>query len=222
MIQHVTGLTIKTNKIHDSYKTKKGKLEQMMKIGSHASGIAPMGPLPGAYPIDGPSGGSVHAGASCSLAPFSSQDPSFAPLPHHGASHTYGVPKAKKNKMDFMAQGLFACFNMLRHEASEREKLTKWMVEEAHKQERRQKEIYAKLDMPHSPVHEPQVFTPPSPIDNPWENLASFVPDDGIEEEDVGGCEEDASESEEEEGSFHGDDDEEEDDAEATDGEHDD
>jgi hypothetical protein len=34
------------------------------------------------------------------------------------------------------------------------------MVEEAHKQERRQKEIYAKLDMPHSPVHEPQVFTP--------------------------------------------------------------
>jgi hypothetical protein len=38
-----------------------------------------------------------------------------------------------------MAQDLFVCFNMLRHEASEREKLTKWMVEEAHKQERRQK-----------------------------------------------------------------------------------
>jgi hypothetical protein len=62
--------------------------------------------------------------------------------------------------MDFMVQGLLACFNMLRHEASKREKLTNWMVEEAHKQERRQKEIYAKLDMPHSPVHEPQVFTP--------------------------------------------------------------
>jgi hypothetical protein len=82
------------------------------------------------------------------------------------------------------------------------------------------KEIYAKLDMPHSPVHEPQILTPPSPIDNAWENLASFVPDDEIEEEDVGGCEEDGSESDE--GSFHGDDDEEEDAAEATEEEHDD
>jgi hypothetical protein len=59
-----------------------------------------MGPLSGVCPIDGPSGGSIHVGASCSLAPSSSQGPSFSSLPPHGATHTYGVPKAKKNKMD--------------------------------------------------------------------------------------------------------------------------
>jgi hypothetical protein len=36
-----------------------------------------------------------------------------------------------------------------------------------------------KLDMPHSPVREIKTFDPPSLVDNPWENLASWV-----EEED--------------------------------------
>jgi hypothetical protein len=88
--------------------------------------------------------------------------------------------------------------------ANVRSEQTGWLRKLTSKREGK-KEIYAKLDMPHSQVHEHEVFDPPSPIDTPWENLASFVPDDGIKEEDVGGCEQDASESDEEEGSFHGD-----------------
>jgi hypothetical protein len=83
----------------------------MLKIGSHATGLVPKGPLPSAYPVDAPS----DAGAS------SSQDPPLRPLPPHGDTHNFGVPKTKKGKFDFLAHGIFACINQGRQNARERE-----------------------------------------------------------------------------------------------------
>jgi diadenosine tetraphosphatase ApaH/serine/threonine PP2A family protein phosphatase len=45
----------------------------------------------------------------------------------------------------------------------------------------------ARLNLPHSPVHEPRVFDPPSPIPNLWEDLDSWALVDEEEEEDYGG-----------------------------------
>jgi hypothetical protein len=43
------------------------------------------------------------------------------------------------------------------------------------------------LDMPHSPVRELKTIDLPSPVDNPWENLASWVEEeDGEATEDEG------------------------------------
>jgi hypothetical protein len=54
--------------------------------------------------------------------------------------------------------------------------------------------MLARLKLPHSPVHELQVFDPPSPIHNPWEDLSSWVPADEEEEQDYGGGERDDDE----------------------------
>jgi hypothetical protein len=83
LVKTVTGLNIRTDGVHEAYMTKKGKIEQMLKIGSHATGLVPKGPLPGAYPVDGPR----DVGAS------SSQAPPLGPLPPHGDTHNFGVPK---------------------------------------------------------------------------------------------------------------------------------
>jgi hypothetical protein len=47
------------------------------------------------------------------------------------------------------------------------------MDEELLKIERRQKELMAKVDIPHSPVREPQDFPSPPSIYNPWDD---YVP----------------------------------------------
>jgi hypothetical protein len=54
----------------------------------------------------------------------------------------------------------------------------------------------ARLNLPHSPVHEPRVFDPPSPIPNLWEDLGSWVlvDEEEEEEEDYGGGEHDDDE----------------------------
>jgi hypothetical protein len=121
-----------------------------------------------------------------------------------GSSHSRGDPRGKKGKLNFIAKGLFACFNMLRKDAREREADHQWMAQELHRQERNQKDMVAQLNLPHSPVHEMRTFDPPSPVPNPWEDLGSWVPvdDDDEEEEDYGGSEhyddEDADDDEEE------------------------
>jgi hypothetical protein len=107
-----------------------------------------------------------------------------------GASHSHGAPRGKKGKLNFIAKGLFACFNMLRQDAREREVDPQLMAQELHRHERNQKDMAARLNLPHSPVHESRVFDPPFPIPNPWEDLGSWVPADE-EEEDYGGGEHD-------------------------------
>jgi hypothetical protein len=90
----------------------------------------------------------------------------------------------------------------------------KWMAEEYHGNEVRQKAIYAHLNLPHSPVLPPREFPAPTPIENPLEDLSSYVPVDEIEEElDHGSREkrskrrqDDIDDETEEEGSFHEDD----------------
>jgi hypothetical protein len=47
------------------------------------------------------------------------------------------------------------------------------MDEELLKMERRQKQLMAKVDIPHSPVREPRDFPSPPPIYNPWDD---YVP----------------------------------------------
>ena len=47
------------------------------------------------------------------------------------------------------------------------------MDEELLKFERRQKEIMAKVDLPHSPIREPRDFPTPPRVYNPWDD---YVP----------------------------------------------
>jgi hypothetical protein len=75
-------------------------------------------------------------------------------------------------------------------DAREREAVWQWMARELHRQERNQKDMAARLNLPHSPMHEMRTFDPPSPVPNPWEDLGSWVSvDDDEEEEDHGGGE---------------------------------
>jgi hypothetical protein len=98
----VTGLNILTDRAHEPYRTKRGKIEQMLRIGGHAMGLVPKGPLPGAYPMGGPGDASAS----------SSQASSLGPLSPNRDTHEFGVPKTKQGKFDFLACGIFACFNM--------------------------------------------------------------------------------------------------------------
>jgi hypothetical protein len=59
------------------------------------------------------------------------------------------------------------------------------MAQEIHRQERNQKDMAARLNLPHSLVHEPRVFDPPSHIPNLWEDLGSWVPADDEEEKKI-------------------------------------
>ena len=162
MIKTVTQLNIVPSTSHVSYHTSKGKIEQTLHIGNHSTGIQPSGPFPSAYP-------SIFApGASSSgAAPPSSRggpSPSRAAPSSLGPSTSHGrrAPKGKKGKLDFIAQGIFACFNMCRQNSQEIREHRKYMDEEILKLERRQKEIMAKVDLPYSPVREPRDFpTPP-------------------------------------------------------------
>jgi hypothetical protein len=78
---------------------------------------------------------------------------------------------------------------MLRKDAREREADRRWFAQELHRHEKNQKDMAARLNLPHSPVHEMITFDPPSPVPNPWEDLGSWVPVN-VEEEDYEGEEE--------------------------------
>jgi hypothetical protein len=114
MVKHATRLDLKTDVVHESYKTSKGKLAQSFRLGKHTTGIDARGRYPGIYAIDGPS----DVGASSSQAP-PTKGP-YDPLPLEGASHSHGASRGKRGKLNFLAKGLFSCFNMLRKDARER------------------------------------------------------------------------------------------------------
>jgi hypothetical protein len=65
MVKHATQLDLKTDVVHESYKTSKGKLAQSSRLGKHSTGIDASGRYPGIYAIDGP----IDVGASSSQAP---------------------------------------------------------------------------------------------------------------------------------------------------------
>jgi hypothetical protein len=186
----MTKLDLKTDVVHEPYKTSKGKLAQSFHLGKHTTGIDARGRYPGIYAIDGP----IDAGASSSQAPPIKSP--YDPLPMEGASHSHGAPRGKRGKFNFLAKGLFACFNMLCKDAREREADRRWLAQELHRQEKNQKDMAARLNLPHSPIHEKRTFDPP-PVPNPWEDLGSWVPVDD-EEEDYEGEEEEYDEYNEE------------------------
>ena len=173
MIKEVTGLEILTDKGHSVYKPKKGAIERLLKIGSHAI------PPP---PDSDPSG---------AQGPSSSHGPST----HAGPSSSHGPPRAPKKKgvLNFLSKSLFACFNVGKHLAERSHEMDKQLL----KLENRQKDIMAKLDMPHSPFKADD-FPQPPVFYNPWEELGgpsmTFGDvqggDDDDIEEDLGGGEE--------------------------------
>jgi hypothetical protein len=100
-----------------------------------------------------------------------------------------GLLGEREEKFNFLAKGLFACFNMLRKDARDREADRRWLAQELHRHEKNQKDMAPSLNLPHSPAHEMRTFDPPSPVPNPWEDLGSWDPVDD-EEEDYEGEEE--------------------------------
>jgi hypothetical protein len=99
MICEVTGIDILTNKSHSWYKPNKGNIERLLKLGKHAP--------PRASSSSGPSSG----GPSTYEPPSSSLGPS--------ASRGTIPPGKKKSIFNFLSQGLFACFNVGKHNAQE-------------------------------------------------------------------------------------------------------
>jgi hypothetical protein len=185
---HATKLDLNMDVTHEHYKTSKGKLVQTFRLSKHETGVDARGPYPGIYPTDGP----TDAGASSPQAPPPRHP--YDPLPMEGPSHSCGAPRGKKGKLNFIAKGLFVCFNMLCKDAREHKAVCERMAQEPHRQERNQKDMAAWLNLPHSPMHEMRTFDPPSPVPNPWEDLGSWVSVDEEEEEDYGGGERDEDE----------------------------
>ena len=107
IIKTVTHLNILHSTLHVSYHTTKGKIEQALHIGNHSTGIQPFGPFPGAYP---PSSASAPGASSSRGAPSSSRAAPSSPT-RPSTSRGRRASKGKKGKLDFIAQGIFACFN---------------------------------------------------------------------------------------------------------------
>jgi len=115
MVKTVTQLNILHSTFHVSYRSSKGKIEQALHIGTHSTGIPPSGPFPGAYP---PTSAPAPSASSSRGAPSSSR---AAPSSPAGPSTSRGrkASKGKKGKLDFIAQGIFACFNMCRQNSQD-------------------------------------------------------------------------------------------------------
>ena len=77
----------------------------------------------------------------------------------------------KKGILQFLPQGLFACFKLAKHNAQEIHSHKKHVDEQLLKIEARQKEIMAKNDMPYSPLRAPMDFPPPPAFYDPWEEM---------------------------------------------------
>jgi hypothetical protein len=99
MIREVTGVGILTDKPYSWYKPNKGNIERLLKLGKHAP------PRPASL------GGSSSGGPSTYEPPSSSLGPS--------ASRGTVPPGKKKSIFNFLSQGLFACFNVGKHNAQE-------------------------------------------------------------------------------------------------------
>jgi hypothetical protein len=72
MIKHVTQLNTKPNKTHDSYKTKRGKIEKCVRLEIIEWVLNLRYPFLGAYPIEGPGDAGVSSSKGPSQAPSSS------------------------------------------------------------------------------------------------------------------------------------------------------
>ena len=94
MITKVTKLDIMTNKCHPVYRPSKGTLDRLIKIGAHA---------PSSPDTDAPAAPTDPS----QVGPSSSRGPSRA---------SHRAPK-KKGILQFLSQGLFACFNVAKHNA---------------------------------------------------------------------------------------------------------
>jgi hypothetical protein len=189
MVKHATQLDLKMDIVHESHKTSKGKLAHSLRLGKHSIGIDTRGRYPGIYAIDGP----IDVCASSSQAP-PTKGP-YDPLPMEGASHSHGAPRGKKGKFNFLAKGLFACFNMLRKDSGSVRPIVGGWLKSFIGMRKNQKDMASNLNLPYSPVHEMRTFDPPSPVPNPWEDLGSWVPVDD-EEEDYDGEEYDEDDEE--------------------------
>jgi hypothetical protein len=96
------------------------------------------------------------------------------PLSHHrlllGHPHLEApFPGKKKIIFNFLSQGLFACFNVGKHNAQEIRAHQQHVDEQLIKLETRQKALLAQHNIEHSPVCEPMDFPPPPTLYNPWE-----------------------------------------------------
>ena len=98
MIKEVTGINILADQNQLVYKLSKGTLDRLLKIGSHAPPRRSWGQS--SSQGSGPSHDPSQAG------PFSSRGPPRAPA-------------KKKGILNFISQGLFACFNIGKHNTEE-------------------------------------------------------------------------------------------------------
>jgi hypothetical protein len=123
MICEVTVVDILTDKPHAWYKPNKGNIERLLKLGNHAP--------PRATSSGGPSTG----GPSTYEPPSSSLGPS--------ASRGTVPPGKKKSIFNFLSQGLFACFNVGKHNAQEIHAHRQHIDEQLIKLVTRQKALFA-------------------------------------------------------------------------------
>jgi hypothetical protein len=98
------------------------------------------------------------------------------------------------------SQGLFACFNVGKHNAQEIRAHRQHVDEQLIKLETRQKALLAQHNIEHSPVREPMDFPPPPTFYNPWEiygdtSMMYGAPPTDIDDEDFGGGETDDDDS---------------------------
>jgi len=120
MIKTVTQLNIVHSTFHVSYHSRKGKIEHDLHIGTHSTGIPPSGPFPSAYPST-----FAPRASSSGAAPSSSRAAPAGPSTSRGRK----TSKGKKGKLDFIAQGIFACFNMCRQNSQEIHEHRRYMDE---------------------------------------------------------------------------------------------
>ena len=148
MITKVTKLDIMIDKCHPMYRPSKGTLDRLLKIGAHA---------PSSPDAD---------------APPATTDPSQAgPSSSCGPSRTSHRAPKKKGILQFLSQGLFAFFNVAKHNAQEIHAHKKHVDEQLLKLETRQKEMMAKYDIPHSLLRASMNFPQPPVFYDPWEEM---------------------------------------------------
>jgi hypothetical protein len=139
MICEVTRVDILTNKPHSWYKPNKGNIECLLKFGKHAP------PRP------------TSLGGSSSGVPSTYEPPSSS----LGPSASRGTVPLCKKIFNFLSQGLFACFNVGKHNAQEIRSHQQHVDEQLIKLETCQKAFLAQHNIEHSPIREPVDFPPP-------------------------------------------------------------
>lgn len=171
MICQVTGVDILADKVHHVYKPSKGAIDQLLKLGKWAP------KLPSSE-------------GTSQVAPSSQQAPSSS----HAPPCPQGLPPSgskKKSILSFISQGLFACFNVGKHNAQEIRAHRQHVDEQLIRLETRQKALLARHNIEHSPVHEPMNYPPPPQFYNPWEEYGQTImmygaPSGNIDDEELG------------------------------------